>query len=156
MLVGLIRLEEIKVGGTIWLFRVWQMGLGALAEPEFEVELVDELLVLGVGVGEAQVGPEIVLPFKDTEPADNAIKRPSKVAPVFIAFAPFWEITVPLNAVVVSRVVELPIRHQTLQGSPPVIDDPGEVINVETVLKIQTPVPVKFKLPVKVKLLVEQ
>lgn len=62
----------------------------------------------------------------------------------------------PMNEVVVASVAELPILHQTLQGSPPVTDDPGEVIRVETVLKIHTPEPVSLKLPDSEKLLVEQ
>jgi hypothetical protein len=53
-----------------------------------------------------------------------------------MAFSPFCEITVPINEVVVSRVVELPILHHTLHGSPPVTDEPGDVIRDDTVLKI--------------------
>jgi hypothetical protein len=62
----------------------------------------------------------------------------------------------PMNAVVVSRVAELPTLHHTLQGSPPVIEEPGDVMRVDTVLKIQTPDPVRVKFPVNEKLLVEQ
>ena len=62
----------------------------------------------------------------------------------------------PMNEVVVSSVAELPTLHHTLQGSPPVTDEPGDVIRVDTVLKIQTPDPVRFRFPDNVKLLVEQ
>lgn len=111
---------------------------------------------VGVGVGLAHVGPLIVLEFNVTVPADSAKKRPSKVAPLFMALTPFCDITVPMNAVVVSRVVELPILHHTLQGSPPVTDEPGDVMSVDTVLKIQTPDPVRLRFPESEKLLVEQ
>jgi len=109
-----------------------------------------------VAVVVEHVGPVIVLPANVTVPALRAKNRPFKVAPVFIAFTPFCEITVPMNEVVVSRVVELPILHHTLQGSPPVTDEPGDVISVDTVLKIQTPVPVRVRFPLSEKLLVEQ
>ena len=63
----------------------------------------------------------------------------------------------PINDVVVSRVAALPILHHTLHGSPPVTDEPGEVISVDTVLKIQTPdVPVRVKFLVSKKLPSEQ
>jgi hypothetical protein len=105
---------------------------------------------------DAQVGPVIVLPFSVTVPADSAKIRPFKVAPVFKASVPFWAMIVPINEVVVPRVAELPTRHQTLQGSPPVTDEPGDVIMVDTLLKIQTPEPVRVRLPDSVKALVEQ
>src|SRR6202035_4811307 len=99
----------------------------------------------------------MVLAFSVTVPADSAKTRPFKVAPVFKAVVPFCAIIVPINDVVVSRVAELPILHQTLQGSPPVTDEPGDVIIVDTVLKIQTPEdPVRVRFPLNVKLLVEQ
>jgi hypothetical protein len=60
----------------------------------------------------------------------------------------------PLNEVVVPRVAELPILHHTLQGSPPVTDEPGDVMRVDAVLKIQTPDPVRLRFPVSEKLLV--
>ncbi len=96
---------------------------------------------------DVHVGPLIVLESNVTEPADSAKNRPFKVAPVFMAFAPFCDITVPLKEVVVSRVVELPTLHHTLHGSPPVTDEPGDVISVDTVLKIQTPDPVRLRFP---------
>jgi hypothetical protein len=62
-----------------------------------------------------------------------------------------------MNEVDVPRVVELPIRHHTLHGSPPVTDEPDDVMRVETVLKIQTPVdPTRFRVPVRKKLPSEQ
>src|SRR5688572_10509234 len=105
---------------------------------------------------EAHVGPLMVLESNVTVPAACTNRRPSKVAPVFIALTPLSAKILPMKEVVVSRVTELPILHHTLQGSPPVTEDPGDVISVETVLKIQTPEPVRFKFPLNVKLLVEQ
>ena len=104
----------------------------------------------------AHVGPVMVLACSVNVPADSAKTRPFKVAPVFKAVVPFWAMIVPINDVVVSRVAELPIRHQTLQGSPPVTDEPGDVMMVDTVLKIQTPEPVRVRFPDNVKALVEQ
>ena len=104
----------------------------------------------------AQVGPLIVLASNVTVPADKVKILPFRTAPVFKALIPFWAIIVPINEVVVPRVAELPTRHQTLHGSPPVTDEPGDVISVDTDLKIQTPEPVKVKFPLRLKLLVEQ
>jgi hypothetical protein len=104
----------------------------------------------------AQVGPLIVLASSVTVPADKAKILPFRTAPVFKALMPFWAIIVPINEVVVPRVTELPTRHQTLHGSPPVTDEPGDVISVDTDLKIQTPEPVKVRFPLRLKLLVEQ
>ena len=101
-------------------------------------------------------GPVIVLASKVTVPGSCANRRPFKEAPVFIALTPLSAKILPIKEVVVARVAELPIRHHTLQGSPPVTDEPGEVISVDTVLKTQTPEPVRFKFPLNVKLLVEQ
>jgi hypothetical protein len=100
------------------------------------------------------VGPVIVFASNVTAPV-CANARPFNVAPVFNVIEVSARI-LPMKLVVVSRVAELPILHQTLHGSPPVTDEPGEVISVDAVLNIHTPDPVKFKLPVKVKLLVEQ
>ena len=85
----------------------------------------------------------------------SAIARPPSVAALFMLISA-WAKILPLNEVVVSSVAELPILHHTLHGVPPVIDEPGDVIRVETVLKIQTPDPVRFRLPVREKLLLEQ
>lgn len=108
------------------------------------------------GADAAQIGPVMVLESNVIVPADCVKNRPFKVAPVFMALIPLSVKIFPMNEVVVSRVAELPILHHTLQGSPPVMDEPGDVIRDETVLKIQTPDPVRFKLPLSVKLLVEQ
>ena len=98
----------------------------------------------------------MVLSSSVTVAAASPKKRPFKVAPVFMALTPFCDMIVPANEVVVSRVVELPILHHTLQGSPPVTDEPGDVISVDTVLKIQTPDPLRVRFPLSEKLLVEQ
>src|SRR5680860_155681 len=111
----------------------------------------------GVGVttsGTVQVGPVIVLASNVTAPVCTKA-RPFKVAPVFNAIDVSARIF-PIKLVVVSRVAELPILHHTLHGSPPVTDEPGDVISVDAVLKIQTPDPVRVKSPVNEKLLVEQ
>lgn len=110
----------------------------------------------GVGVAAAHVGPVIVLASSVTVPADCAKTRPFKVAPVCRAVTPLSAKIFPMNEVVVLRVAELPILHHTLQASPPVTDEPGDVMSVETVLKIQTPEPVRFRFPLSEKLLVEQ
>ena len=127
-------------------------GTAAVDDPAPE----DELLPLLPPPEDVHVGPVIVLAFNVTVAAASPKNRPFKVAPVFIALTPFCDITVPINEVVVSRVVELPILHQTLQGSPPVTDEPGDVMSVDTVLKIQTPEPVRVRFPDSEKLLVEQ
>ncbi len=129
--------------------------LGTVAEDEPELD-PDEPLPLLPPPEAAHVGPLMVLAFSVTVPADSAKIRPFKVAPVFKASVPFCAIIVPMNDVVVSRVAELPILHQTLQGSPPVTDEPGDVMIVDTVLKIQTPEPVRVRFPLSVKALVEQ
>jgi len=62
----------------------------------------------------------------------------------------------PSNEVAVSSVTALPILHHRLQGSPPVTDEFGDVISVDTVLKIQGPDPVSVRFPVSRKLPAEQ
>jgi hypothetical protein len=153
MLSASTLLDSNMLGATIPLLRAGQEEEGA-DEPEDELE--EEALVVGVGVAAAHVGPDMVLVSNVTVLAASPIIRPSTVAPVFNAVVPLSAKRFPLNAVVVSRVAELPILHQTLQASPPVMDDPGDVISVDTVLKIHTPDPVRLRLPVKEKLLVEQ
>jgi len=98
----------------------------------------------------------MVLSSNVSVPAACTKIRPFNVAPVFMALTPFNAKTFPSNEVVVSSVTELPILHHRLQGSPPVTDEPGDVISVETVLKIQTPDPVSVRFPLSEKLLVEQ
>lgn len=122
---------------------------------------VESVVVVGVSESPvvsvaAHVGPLIVLLSRVTVPASRANTRPSNVAPLFRAVVPFRARIFPIKDVVVSRVAELPILHHTLHGSPPVTDEPGDVIMVDTVLNIQTPDPVRFRLPLSVKLLVEQ
>ena len=118
------------------------------------VTLLAERCVVVVVV---QVGPVIMLSSKDTLAPDSAKNRPFKVAPVCIALAPVCDKTVPMNEVVVARVVELPTLHQTLQGSPPVTVEPVDVMSVDTDLKIHTPVfPVRVRFPDSEKALVEQ
>jgi hypothetical protein len=131
---------------------------GTAAADELELPPEDEALPLPLlpPPEDAQVGPVIVLAFSVTVPAACAKTRPFKVAPVFRAVTPLSAKMFPMNEVVVPRVAELPIRHHTLQGSPPVTDEPDDVMSVDTVLKIQTPDPVSVRLPDKEKLLVEQ
>jgi hypothetical protein len=54
----------------------------------------------------------------------------------------------PMNEVIVSRVAELTTLHHTLHGSPPVTDEPGDVMSVAADLKIQTPDPLRVEFPV--------
>lgn len=108
----------------------------------------------GGGDGGAHEGPEILLLSNTTWPV-CAITRPLRDAPL-LRFISVRARIFPKNDVVVSRVAELPILHHTLQASPPVIDEPGDVMRVDTVLNIQTPVPVRLRLPLNEKLDVEQ
>jgi hypothetical protein len=76
--------------------------------------------------------------------------RPFKVAPLFRVMLVRARIF-PMNEVLVSRVAELPILHHTLHGSPPVTDEPGDVMSVDADLKIQTPDPLSTRFPVSLK-----
>jgi hypothetical protein len=91
-------------------------------------------------------GPVIVLWSRVTAAWARAL--PFKVAPVCMA------ILVP-ERIFPSKVLFEPImlpavtkRHQILQGSPPVTEDPAEVVNVAADLKIHTPAPLRVRLPV--------
>jgi hypothetical protein len=108
----------------------------------------------GATGGIVHVGPEIVLVSKVTAPF-CAKARPFRVAPVFMVIEVSAKIF-PINELVVPRVAELPTLHQTLHGSPPVIDELVAAIKVEADLKIQTPEPVRFKFPDNAKLPAEQ
>jgi hypothetical protein len=80
-----------------------------------------------------------------------AIARPFNEAPLLKTMEVSARMF-PLKAVVVSMVADETTRHQILHGSPPVIDEPGEVISDEADLNIQTPEePVRVKFPVRVK-----
>jgi hypothetical protein len=58
----------------------------------------------------------------------------------------------PMNEVVVARVADVSALHHTLHGSPPVTDEPEDVMIVAADLKIQTPDdPVRFRFPFSVK-----
>lgn len=112
-------------------------------------------VAVGVSVASTlQTGPVMVLDCKITWPVCTKA-RPFKVAPVFIVMSVSAKI-LPTNEVFVSKVAEVPMRHHVLQGSPPVIDEPGDVMRVDTVLKTQTPDPTKLRFPVNEKVLVEQ
>jgi hypothetical protein len=117
------------------------------------------VVVVGVVVGVvvacvAQIGPVMVLESNVTWPVCTRA-RPFKLALVFMVMSVSAKIF-PMSEVFESRVAELPILHHTLQGSPPVTDEPGDVMSVDTVLKIQTPDPTRVRFPVSEKLLVEQ
>lgn len=146
----LLSLEPIPVFGSPGVVDV------AAAVVVLEVVVGVVVVVVVVGVVAAHVGPEIVLASNVTVPAACAKTRPFKVAPVCKAVTPLSAKIFPMNEVVVLRVAELPILHHTLQASPPVTDEPGDVMSVDTVLKIQTPEPVRFRFPLSEKLLVEQ
>jgi len=77
--------------------------------------------------------------------------RPFRFAPPFKVMAVDARMF-PSKDVVVSRVAEETALHQMLQGSPPVTDEPGNVMISAADLKIQTPdVPVRVRLPVSLK-----
>jgi hypothetical protein len=120
------------------------------------VVVVAELVVVVSGV--VHVGPVILLASNVRVPPVPTKTRPFKVAPVFraVTACAFPTKIFPSNEVVVSRVAALPILHHRLQGSPPVTDEPGDVISVVPVLKIQTPDPVRFRFPLSEKLVLEQ
>ena len=101
-----------------------------------------------------QVEPVMVLESNVTAPV-CARARPFKLAPVARPMDVSARIF-PMNEVVVSRVAELPTLHHTLQGSPPVTDEPGDVLSPDTVLKTQTPDPVRVRFPVSKKVPAEQ
>ena len=77
--------------------------------------------------------------------------RPFKFAPLVSVMDAKARIF-PLNSEAVPSVAELPTLHHTLHGSPPVTDEPDDVISVESDLKIQTPDdPVRVRFPVSAK-----
>jgi hypothetical protein len=121
-----------------------------------EVAVGDGVLVAGTGVlaPAEQAVVVIVLLSRVTAPF-CASARPSNVAP-FSREIDVRARMLPTNEVVVSRVAELPIRHQTSQGSPPVTDESGDVKRADAVLKTQTPEPERVRLPVSKKLPPEQ
>jgi len=75
---------------------------------------------------------------------------PFKLAPLFKVMDVSARIF-PMNSVVVPRVAELATLHHTLHGSPPVTDEPGDVMSVAADLKIQTPDPLSVRFSVSVK-----
>ena len=76
--------------------------------------------------------------------------RPFKVAPVFNVMLVRARIF-PMNEVVVPRVPDETSLHHTLHGSPPVTDEPDDVVSVDADLKIQTPDPLRVRFPVSKK-----
>jgi hypothetical protein len=114
-------------------------------------------VIVDVGVSvdnAAQTGPLMALESSVTAPV-CARARPFKSAPVFRVMETDARMF-PMNEVFVPIVAELPTFHHTLQGSPPVTDEPDDVVRVVAVSKIQTPDPTRFRFPVSEKLLVEQ
>ena len=116
---------------------------------------VDVAVAVGVAVAAgAQPAVETLLLCSVTAPV-CARARPFKSAPVFRVMLVSARIF-PLNEVVVSRVADEATLHHTLHGSPPVTDEPGDVISVDnTDLKIQTPDPLSVKFPVSMKALAQ-
>lgn len=124
-----------------------------------ETELGDVGVGVGVEVGAAaQLGPVMVFEFSVTVAPAPAKTRPFSVAPEFraVVSATLAVTIFPMKVVPEPRVAALPTLHHTLHASPPVTDEPLDVMIVETDLKIQTPEPVRLRFPVRVKLLVEQ
>jgi hypothetical protein len=63
-----------------------------------------------------------------------------------------------MNELPVPRVPDATSLHHTLQGSPPVTDEPEEVVSPEAsaaALKIQTPDPLRVRFPVSRKVLAQ-
>jgi hypothetical protein len=99
---------------------------------------VDLGLDVGFGFGfSAQIGPLMMLESIDTSPV-CARARPFNLAPVSRLMDVSARIF-PMNLVVVWRVAELTTLHHTLHGSPPVTDEPDDVLSSDADLKIQTP-----------------
>ena len=103
--------------------------------------------VIGVAVCPAarQIAPVMVLDCNVTAPV-YAKARPFKVAPLFKVMDASARIF-PKNEVVVSRVADVSALHHTLHGSPPVTDEPDDVMTVSADLKIQTPDPLRVSVP---------
>ncbi len=102
-----------------------------------------------VGPGSATQTSETALSAIVTAPV-CANARPLRLAPLFSVIDVSAR-TFPMKVVAVSRVAELPTLHHTLQGSPPVTLELGEVMTVDADLKIQTPTPERVKLPLSAK-----
>jgi hypothetical protein len=105
------------------------------------------LVEVAVLVGRVtQVGPEMMFDCSVTAPV-WARRRPFIDAPVLRLIEARARM-LPLKLVPTSSVADEPTRHQTLQGSPPVTEEPGEVMSVSEDLKIQTPEPLRVRFPV--------
>jgi hypothetical protein len=109
---------------------------------------------VSVAVGDSAYGPNILLSSSETAPV-WARARPFNLAPVFKVIETKARMF-PSNEVFEPRVAELPTCHHTLDGFPPVTEEPEDVSNVDSVLKIHMPEPIRFKFPLSEKLLVEQ
>lgn len=150
ILVGLSRLDSM-ISGTV----VIGEAIHSLLVDEDELE-EDEVELAAVEEAQAKL---MVLPAKVTVWAAWAKTRPFKVAlvPKAVVSATSATTIFPIKEVVDPSVAALPILHHTLQGSPPVTDEPDDVMRVDTVLKIQTPDdPVRVRFPVSKKLPAEQ
>ncbi len=100
---------------------------------------------VGVGVGPEHVGVVIVLVFRVTAACAKA--RPFNVAPVcMLMLVPARML--PMNEVPGKRSAPVTSLHHTLQGSPPVTEEPTDVVSVAADLKIQTHDPVRVRFPV--------
>jgi hypothetical protein len=110
------------------------------------VGVVVGVVVVGVVVGcVAQIGPEMELLSSVTAACARA--RPFKLAPVCrlmlvpAKMLPMMEELGKMSAAETSL-------HHTLHGSPPVTDEPADVVSVAADLKIQTPDPLRVRFPV--------
>lgn len=95
----------------------------------------------------------IVLSSSVTAPV-CAKARPFNLAPVFKAIDVLARIF-PMNEVFVPRVPDETSLHHTLHESPPVTDEPADVVSVDADLKIQTPDPLRVRFPVSKKALAQ-
>lgn len=107
------------------------------------------VLEAGVVLAVPQTGPLIVLWSRVT--AAWAKARPFRVAPVCRArLVPARRL--PSIVLLLPRILPAEtMRHQILQGSPPVTVELAAVVMVEADLNIQTPEPLKVRFPVNMK-----
>jgi hypothetical protein len=159
------QLKEILSASTLCEFMISggtqsMVGHGGVPPvPDVDVEVEDDEPEDGAGDGvgvaaAAHAAFVMVFPCKIISVL-LAKARPVNVAPVLIVIDEYARMF-PRNDVVVSRTALLPIPHHILQGSPPVTEEPGDVVRPDTVLKIQTPDPVRVIVPVRRKVPPEQ
>src|SRR5687768_9059193 len=101
-----------------------------------------------VGSGAVQTGPVIVFEFSVTAACARA--RPFRIAPACMLMLVPARI-LPIREELVKISAAETSLHHTLHGSPPVTDEPADVVSVAADLKIQTPDPLSVRFPVSMK-----